>query len=93
MIGGGTDTISTTLSWCIAIMCHHPHVQKKASAEIDDFVARRGHLPTFKDRNEVPYCVSVIKECMRYRPTGIFGVPHSTAEDSKCTNMLLRLQV
>jgi cytochrome P450 len=65
-------------------LCHHPEVQKKASAEIDGFVARHGCLPTFKERDEVPYCVSVIKECIRYRPTGPFGVPHAASEDSKC---------
>jgi cytochrome P450 len=67
-------------------MCHHPEVQKKAAAEIDDFVARNGHLPTFKERNEVPYCISVTKECMRYRPTGPFSLPHATTEDSKWIN-------
>jgi cytochrome P450 len=83
LISGGTDTTSVTLAWNIAIMCHNPEVQKNASAEIDEFIKLNGRLPLFSERTEVPYCVSVIKECMRYRPTTPFGLPHTVHKDSK----------
>lgn len=83
LLVGGTDTISVTLSWNICIMCHHPEVQKAAAAEIDQFIKLNGHIPLFSDRLELPYCVSVIKECMRYRPTTPFGLPHTVSKDSK----------
>lgn len=62
-------------------MCHHPEVQKKVAAEIDQFIKVNGRVPEFTEREEVPYCISVMKECMRYRPTSAFGVPHAVQED------------
>ncbi|GAA5812331.1 hypothetical protein MFLAVUS_005782 [Mucor flavus] len=80
-IAAGTDTVSVTLSWNIAIMCHHPEVQKAVSAEIDEFIRLNGRTPVFTERTQLPYCVSVIKESMRFRPTTPFGLPHTTHKD------------
>lgn len=81
LIAAGTDTISITLLWNFAIMCHHPEVQKKVAAEIDQFIKANGRVPQFTERTQVPYCISVMKECMRFRPTSAFGVPHAVRED------------
>lgn len=62
-------------------MCHHPEVQKKVAAEIDQFIKANGRVPQFTERTQVPYCISVMKECMRFRPTSAFGVPHAVRED------------
>lgn len=83
MIVAGTDTISVSLHWNFAIMCHYPEKQKIVSDEIDTFIRKHGRLPEFTDRKELPYCISVIKECMRYRPTMAFGLPHAVNRDSK----------
>jgi hypothetical protein len=83
LIAGGTDTISMILSWIVAIICHHPEVQKCPSAEIDEFMKQNGRLPLFSGRKQLPYCVSVIKECMRCKPTTAFGIPHTLHIDSK----------
>lgn len=72
-------------------------------AEIDRFRANHdGRMPTFEDRNEFPYMISVQKECMRYRATTPFGVPHVTTKDgnammqlfyiSRLTHLLALLQ-
>lgn len=82
-MAAGTDTVSVTLAWNIAIMCNHPEVQRAASAELDNFIKLNGRPPLFSERLEVPYCISVMKECMRYRPTTPFGVPHTTHKDRK----------
>lgn len=83
LLAAGTDTISVTLSWLIAILSHQPEVQKKLHEEIDTFVNAHGRLPTFEERDQVPYLVCVQKECMRYRSTSSFGLPHTTREDGK----------
>lgn len=62
-------------------MCNYPEVQKKASNEIDEFVKLNGRLPEFTDRMEVPYCISVMKETMRFRPITPFGLPHAVRKD------------
>lgn len=83
LIIAGTDTVSVTLSWNIAILCRHSDVQIKVAAELDEFIAKHGRLPHFKERSHLPYCISVMKECMRYRPITPFGLPHTTNEDRK----------
>lgn len=81
MVGGGTDTISTTLYWNLALMCKYPEVQETAANEIDKYTKNNnGTLPAFKDRLHLPYCVAVIKECMRFKPTTAFGLPHANRE-------------
>ncbi|CAO3656437.1 unnamed protein product [Mucor hiemalis] len=81
LIGGGTDTIAITLSWNIVLMCCFPQVQRKAAAEVDEFVRLNGRLPVFSERLQLPYCIAVIKECLRFRPTTSFGIPHAVYDD------------
>lgn len=81
MIVAGSDTVAVSLHWNFAIMCNHPEVQIKVAAEIDQFIKLHGRVPEFTERREVPYCLSVLKECMRYRPSTAFGVPHAACED------------
>lgn len=82
LIGGGTDTTTVTMLWNFALMCHYPEVQQAAANEIDNFVKEHGRLPNFDDREHTPYCVSVMKESMRFKPTSPFGVPHSVKKTS-----------
>lgn len=62
-------------------MALHPHVQKKAQAELDAVVGA-GRLPTHADRECLPYMNAVVKEVLRWHPVGPLGVAHaSTADD------------
>ncbi|ORZ01290.1 cytochrome P450 [Syncephalastrum racemosum] len=81
LVVAGSDTTAVTLTWAFSILVHHPDVQKKIQAEIDAFKAsHNGNLPRFADRDELPYTISVQKECMRFRTTTNFGVPHVATE-------------
>lgn len=71
------------MSWNYAILCRYPDLQKRVSAEIDSFIKIHGRVPDFSEREELPLCISVMKESMRYRPTSPFGVSHTTDKDSK----------
>lgn len=51
--------------------------------EIDAFVKKHGHVPSFTDRAELPYCFSFQKECLRFRPPGFTGIPHKISKDSE----------
>lgn len=79
----GSDNISVNISWYIIFMCHYPDVQKNASDEIDTFIRLNRRLPLFSDRLSLPFCISVIKECMRYRPSLVFGIPREVHEDGE----------
>ncbi|KAI8100208.1 cytochrome P450 [Halteromyces radiatus] len=81
LLGGGTDTSSVSLSWMIVILSHHHDVQKKIQAELDAFIQTHGRLPTFEEREQIPYTIAVQKECLRYRSTTPFGVPHISNHD------------
>lgn len=64
-------------------MSIYTEVQSKAAAEIANFISLNGRLPKFGEREQLPYSICVIKECMRIRPTAPFGVPHTASEDGK----------
>jgi cytochrome P450 len=88
VIGAGEDTTETTLAWAIAILCNHPQVQKNIQEELDVFINEHGRAPKFSQRDQIPYTVSVMKECMRYRPITSFGVPHETTNDGKSEHFI-----
>lgn len=49
-------------------MMQHQHVLKRAQAEIDSVIGGE-RLPTFEDKERLPYCNAVFTETMRW------GVP------------------
>ena len=46
-------------------MIEHPEVMAKAQKEIDSVVGN-DRLPTFADRENLPYVEAVFNECLRY---------------------------
>lgn len=58
----------------------YPNVMKRAQAEIDDVVGR-DRLPTFADRENLPYIRAIVKEVLRWRPVGPLGLPRRTSQD------------
>ena len=48
-------------------MVEHPHVWKRAQAEIDAVVGT-DRLPEFDDRPSLPYVDAIIREVLRWRP-------------------------
>lgn len=83
MISAGTDTIGATLLWNLTLMCHYPNCQRIASDEVDQFIRLNSRLPYFSERTQLPYVISVMKECLRFKPTMQFGIPHAVQEESK----------
>jgi len=57
-----------------------PEVQWKAQEEIDRVVGT-GRLPTFEDRENLPYVDAVVKEALRWHPVAPLGLPHVSTED------------
>jgi cytochrome P450 len=93
VIGAGEDTTETTLSWAIAILCHYPQVQRRIQEELDVFINEHTRAPKFSQRDQIPYTVSVMKECMRYRPITCLGVPHQTSNDGKLELIILYIDL
>ncbi|KZT28680.1 cytochrome P450 [Neolentinus lepideus HHB14362 ss-1] len=78
--GAGADTtVSVVQSYFLAV-CLYPEVQKKAHAEIDSVVGR-GRLPSYDDRESLPYIEAVCKELYRWLPIVPLAVPHRAMSD------------
>ncbi|KAA0706495.1 Steroid 17-alpha-hydroxylase/17,20 lyase [Triplophysa tibetana] len=79
--GAGVETTSTTLLWAIAFLLHHPQVQERVQAELDE-VLGRDRPPALSDRSSLPFLESVICEVMRIRPVSPILIPHVAMQDT-----------
>lgn len=53
-------------------MTLYPEVQKRAQKELDQVVGR-GRLPSFHDREGLPYVTNVVKEALRWKAVSPMG--------------------
>ncbi|TDL16829.1 cytochrome P450 [Rickenella mellea] len=80
MFGAGAETTAAALSVFMLAMSLYPDVMRKAQAEIDAVVGR-DRLPTFQDRDNLPYIRAMVKEVLRWRPVGPLGLPRRSIKD------------
>ncbi|KAI0060742.1 cytochrome P450 [Artomyces pyxidatus] len=80
LYSGGADTPVSAMSSFFLAMTMYPEVQKKCQAEIDSIVGT-DRLPTFSDRDSLPYIATMIKEVIRWGPTTPLGAPHCLERD------------
>ncbi|KAG8716132.1 hypothetical protein FRC11_008613 [Ceratobasidium sp. 423] len=79
IVAAGTDTTASAVTTFFALMILHPEVQTKAQAELAQVIGN-DRLPTYSDRDSLPYIEAVYKELLRWHPIAPIGVPHlSTA--------------
>lgn len=79
--GGGADTTVSAIASFYLAMSLHPEVQKRAQEEIDRVVGT-DRLPTFEDREKLPYVEALYLETLRWNPVAPLGLPHVPIEDS-----------
>lgn len=77
---GGVDTSVATICTLFLAMVLHPEVQKKAQAEIDAHIGPT-RLPTWDDKEKLPYVSAVLKEVLRWNPPAPLGTPHTSSQD------------
>jgi len=77
--GGADTTVSANYSLFLALTLF-PEAQKKAQAEIDAVVGS-DRLPSFADRDSLPYVDALAKEVLRWNSVVPTGVPHRVIED------------
>ncbi|KAI7871825.1 cytochrome P450 [Spinellus fusiger] len=90
LIIAGTDTVTLSVSRGFTVLSHYPEVQQKICAEIDAFVTKHNRLPTFTDREEFPYMISVQREIMRLYPLTPYGSPHIAEKDFTVNNYKIK---
>ncbi|KAI6017134.1 cytochrome P450 [Pisolithus marmoratus] len=80
MFAGGADsTVASNYAFFLA-MTLYPEVQRKAQAEIDA-ITRSEPLPTFIDRESLPYVDALVKEVFRWHAVATVVVPHRVIVD------------
>ncbi|GFN79605.1 cytochrome p450 2j5 [Plakobranchus ocellatus] len=65
LFAAGTETVSTTIYWCILLCLHHPEIQDKVYKEISEQVGH-GRRVTMNDRPNLRYLDAVVRETQRY---------------------------
>ena len=59
------------MTWFMLAMIAYPEVQKKCQEELDNVIGR-SRMPTFRDRESLPYIRATVRELFRWRtPTPI----------------------
>jgi hypothetical protein len=80
LYGAAADTTAIALSVLTLAMLKFPHVQRKAQEEIDRVVGT-DRLPSFDDRDNLPYISAIVKETLRWWPITPMGFPHAVDAD------------
>ncbi|GJN76720.1 hypothetical protein PLIIFM63780_000207 [Purpureocillium lilacinum] len=80
LYGGGADTTISSLTSFTLAMLLFPEVQRKAQREIDNVVGS-SWLPSFEDRDQLPYINAIVKETLRWFPVVPIGTAHATDDE------------
>merc|ERR1719495_236919 len=78
----GLDNVTTTISWSILCILHHPEVQEKIIREIQTQVGS-DRLPTLHDKNNLPYLSAVIMEAQRIANIHPLNTPRKCNTDTE----------
>ncbi|KAG1735601.1 cytochrome P450 [Suillus paluster] len=76
----GSETTSSTINMLLLALLLYPEVQTRARAEIDA-VCGSDRIPTFHDRNSLPYIEAICREILRWEPVVPLSIPHATSCD------------
>ncbi|KII86266.1 hypothetical protein PLICRDRAFT_93731 [Plicaturopsis crispa FD-325 SS-3] len=79
LYSGGADTTVSAIHAFFLAMTLYPEVQKQAQAEIDTVVGTHT-LPTYTDRERLPYVDALVKEVLRWN-TVVPLAPHRVMEE------------
>ncbi|KAJ7755646.1 cytochrome P450 [Mycena maculata] len=80
LYSAGADTTVSAVNAFFLAMALYPAVQAKAQREIDAVVGG-DRLPTFADREDLPFVDALVKEVLRWHSVVPTGVPHRAIRD------------
>ncbi|PYH76350.1 cytochrome P450 oxidoreductase OrdA-like protein [Aspergillus uvarum CBS 121591] len=90
LYAGGADTVSklgvktvSSIATFFLAMALFPAVQRKAQAELDMVLGAAGRLPTFADRENLPYINALIKEVFRWHPVVPMDISHVVTQEDE----------
>jgi len=80
MYAASADTSIVTIMHFILAMLLNPDILEKAQDEIDRVVGR-DRLPTFLDKDDLPYVSAIVTETFRWAVPAPMGLPHVLKEE------------
>eukprot|EP01132_Coremiostelium_polycephalum_P008466 gene8466-10398_t len=80
LISAGTDTTSMAINYSFMCMANNPEIQEKAFQELVKCVGK-GNKVKISDRQSTPYINAMMKELLRYKTIGLFGLPRVATND------------
>lgn len=82
LLEAGSDTSRSAITQMIAGAAAFPEWQRTARAHLDEVCGSNAErLPSFADRERLPYISAVVKETLRWRPFIQTGVPRELTQD------------
>ncbi|PPQ72980.1 hypothetical protein CVT25_004560 [Psilocybe cyanescens] len=88
LYSGGADTTVSAIYAIFLAAVLNPEATQKAQKELDRVVGR-DRLPTFADREHLPYTNAFVLEVLRWHSVTPTGVPHRVTEDNVHANYLI----
>lgn len=88
LYAAGSDSTVAILSSFFPAMVMFPDAQRKAQEEIEHAVGS-DRLPSFEDRDRLPFVSGVVKEAWRWNPVGPMGLAHRADEDIEYDKYLI----
>lgn len=86
MLGGGFETVSTTVQWSVGFLAQNPGLQEKAFAEIREFQGKESGsdvepLGDAADEQRCAYINALAKEALRYFTVIPLNLPRESIKD------------
>ncbi|RPA95776.1 cytochrome P450 [Choiromyces venosus 120613-1] len=78
----GSDTTTIALEIFLVAMIKFPHVARRAQEELDRVVGK-SRLPSWQDKDSLPYIEKVVQETLRWRPVAVNAFYHAVTEDDE----------
>lgn len=88
VFAAGQDTTWATLIVFVLNMLLHPEIQRNAQDRIEESIGLN-RLPTFEDRDRLPYIDYIVQETLRWCPVSPIGLPHRSLQDDEYNGMLI----
>ncbi|KAF9017401.1 cytochrome P450 [Hymenopellis radicata] len=88
----GAETTAAVLEWFMLAMAKYPEIQKKCQDELDAVVGR-SRMPTYADRDFLPYisAAATVRECLRWNLSIPSVFPQSNSGEIASTATILTL--
>lgn len=88
LFAAGTETTSTTLTWSLLYLLHHPDVAARCYSEIISHIGR-DRRATFNDRHTLRYTVATVMEIQRFASIAPFSLQHTASRDIMFRNYVI----